>query len=43
MKGLDQLSLYIPIPVDDAENGTITGYYGFIRTKTSVGHIAYDP
>ena len=41
MKGLEQLSLHIPIPVDKAEIGTISEYIRFSGSRTSAGHFGY--
>jgi hypothetical protein len=41
MKGLEQLSLHIPIAGDRAEIGTIREYFRFSGSMTSAGHFAY--
>jgi len=41
MKGLERLSLHIPISVDKAEIGTITQYFRFSGSLTYAGHFEY--
>jgi hypothetical protein len=41
MKGLEQLSLHIPISVDKAEIGSIREYFRFCGSRTSAGHFEY--